>query len=208
MNLHYGDALWAEVNYRHERARASWPVRPKTTSDGAVERVWSAVRRRLRQAFCSDRLDQNVTQSHHQKDETSMSVRITRVAPADEALIHGVVADIEHGFNDKDPELLVRHIDDETVIVSPAAAVLRGRLAIEQSAQQLFINGPLAEARVHYRLTEISLLAPGVAVAQKHAWNTPEEADDGAPPQMIGLYVFIHRHGRWWISRRQTTKVR
>lgn len=133
---------------------------------------------------------------------------ITKITQQDETLIRGIVADIEQGFNTNDPELLARHIADEAVIINPLGTVMRGPAAVEESARELLIGGPLAVATAHYRLTEISLLATDVAVAQKSAWSTPSEADDGALPQMISLYVFVRRDGRWWISRRQNTTVR
>lgn len=83
-------------------------------------------------------------------------------------------------FNDNDAELLARHIDDDAVIVGPAGTVTRGPLAVEEVARELLIGGPLAGLTAHYRLTEISLLAPDVAVAPKSAWSIPTEADDGA----------------------------
>lgn len=46
-----------------------------------------------------------------------------------------------------------------------------------------------------------------VEESAKSAWRSPQEVDDGAPPQMIALYVFVRRHGRWWISRRQNTEL-
>lgn len=133
---------------------------------------------------------------------------ITGPTHEDETLLRGIVADIEQGFTDNDPELLARHVADDAVIVNPLGTVLRGPAAVEESARELLIDGPLADATAHYRLAEISLLAPEVAVAHKSAWSTRAEADDGAPPQMIALYVFIRRDGRWWISRRQHTLVR
>ncbi|HEX7352079.1 hypothetical protein, partial [Brachybacterium sp.] len=67
--------------------------------------------------------------------------------------------------------------------------------------------GPLRTATAHYRLSDVALVAPDVAVAHKSAWSTVEEADGGAPPAMNAHYVFVRREGRWWILRRQNTLV-
>lgn len=204
-NLHI-EAIRAEVNYRHERARASWPSASTRSSRSAALRFWATVRRWMR-PLRGQRVEQSIGQTHPHDKETSPLTVITTVAQEDQTLIRGIVADIERGFNDNAPELLSRHIDDDAVIVSPAGKVLRGPAAVEESARELLIGGPLVGVTADYRLVEISLLAPDVAVAHQCAWNTPTQADDGAPPQMIALYVFIHRDGRWWISRRQNTPV-
>lgn len=125
----------------------------------------------------------------------------------DDSAIRRIVADIEHGFNNNDPELLARHIDDDALVVNRLGTVMRGRAAIEESGREVLVGGPLADATAHYRLTEMSLLAPNVAVAQKSAWKSRANADEGDPPQTIALYVFIHRDGRWWVNRRQNTEV-
>lgn len=202
------DAIRAEVNYRHEHARASWPTGSTTTLRGAAIRLWTTIRRWMHSRRGHQRTAQNLRQTHHHdKDAYPMTVNTT-AAQEDGALIRGIVADIEQGFNDNDPELLARHIADDGLVINPLGTVMQGPLAVEESARELLIGGSLAGATAHYRLTEISLLAPDVAVAHKSAWATAADADDGAPPQMIALYVFIHRDGRWWISRRQNTEVR
>lgn len=206
MSSPYVEAIRAEADYRRERATDSWPSASTTSTPGATRRLWTKVRRWMARRRGHDSAKQGVSQ-HDDKDTYPMTVT-TKVTQQDEVSIRGIVADIEQGFNSNDPELLARHIAEDAMIINPLGTVMRGPAAVEQSARETLIGGPLTEARAHYRLTEISLLAPGVAVAQKNAWDTPAEADDGAPPQMIALYVFIHRYDRWWISRRQNTKVR
>lgn len=152
--------------------------------------------------------EQSIRKTQHDDKDTCPMNEITKITQEDETLIRGIVADIEQGFNTNHPELLARHIADEAVIINPLGRVMRGPAAVEESARELLIGGPLATATAHYRLTEISLVATDVAVAQKSAWSTPNEADGGAAPQMISLYVFVRRDDRWWISRRQNTTVR
>lgn len=54
-----------------------------------------------------------------------MTTSSTPLDAADEAAIHSIVADIEQGFNDNDPELLVRHIAPDALIVNPLGVVMR-----------------------------------------------------------------------------------
>lgn len=133
----------------------------------------------------------------------------THASPSqvEEATLHRIVADIEQGFNDNDPEALVRHIAADAVIVNPLGTVMRGAEEVEASVRPLLTAGALHRATAHYRLSDISMLAPDVAVAHKSAWATQAEADGGEPPQMNALYVFVRRKGTWWIVRRQNTAV-
>lgn len=55
-----------------------------------------------------------------------MTTSSTPLAAADEAAIHRIVADIEQGFNDNDPEPLVRHVAPDALIVNPLGSVVRG----------------------------------------------------------------------------------
>ncbi len=129
------------------------------------------------------------------------------IDPADEAAIRGIVADIEAGFNGNDPDLLVRHIAPDALVVNALGGVLHGREEIDKATRAGLARGPLHDATAHYRLTDITLLSPDIAVAHKNAWSTPEAADSGASPEMNALYVLARRDGRWWIVRRQNTLV-
>ena len=130
----------------------------------------------------------------------------TAIGAEDEAAIRAIVADVEAGFNDNDADLLLRHVAEDALIVNAVGHVLRGGDAIEASTRA-GLAGPLRDARAHYRVTDIELLAPDVAVAHKSAWATAEAADSGAPPEMNALYVLVRRDGRWFIARRQNTLV-
>lgn len=128
-------------------------------------------------------------------------------SPEDSAALRRVVADVERGFNENDPDLLVRHIAPDAVIVNARGAVLRGRAAVEAATRTGLAQGPLRTATAHYRLSDVALVGPDVAVAHKSAWSSVEDADDGAPPEMNAHYTFVRREGRWWILRRQNTLV-
>jgi len=125
----------------------------------------------------------------------------------DDSEIRRIVADIEQAFNDNDPKGLVRHIATDVLIVNPLGRDMRGPDEAEASVRPLLVGGPLQDATAHYRLTDVSLLTPDVVVALKSAWAGPQQADDGAPPEMNALYVFAKRDGTWWVLRRQNTTV-
>lgn len=135
-----------------------------------------------------------------------MTTPPTLLAAADEAAIHRIVADIEQGFNDNDPEPLVRHIAPDALIVNPLGSVMRGPEEVQTSIRPL-LKGPLQDATAHYRLSDLAQLAPGVVVAHKSAWSSRQAADAGEPPQMNALYVFVKHEDTWWIARRQNTTV-
>jgi hypothetical protein len=65
----------------------------------------------------------------------------------------------------------------------------------------------LRDATAHYRISDIELVAPDVAVLHKEAWSTEAAADAGEPAEMNALYVMVRRDGRWWVLRRQNTLV-
>ncbi|ATG54997.1 DUF4440 domain-containing protein [Brachybacterium ginsengisoli] len=140
---------------------------------------------------------------------SSDSVHDHQPAPVAEIsdALRRVVGDVERGFTENDAGLLVRHVAPDAVIVNALGAVLRGRAAVEAATRAGLSRGPLSTATAHYRLSDIALVAPDVAVAHKSAWSTVEDADRGAPPEMNAHYVFVRREGRWWILRRQNTLV-
>jgi uncharacterized protein (TIGR02246 family) len=140
--------------------------------------------------------------------DTSAAPRLTdaTLPEADLAAITQVVKDVEDGFNANDPDLLTAHVAEDAVVVNARGAVLRGRAAVDE-ANRVGLAGPLREATAHYRVSDVAAVAPGVVVATKSAWSTPEAADAGAAPEMLALYVLVQRDGRWWIVRRQNTLV-
>ena len=129
------------------------------------------------------------------------------VDPADEQAIRQIVADIEEGFNTNQPHLLVRHMAADALIVNPFGVVMHGPEEVKASVAALLEGGPLQEATAHYRLTDITLLAPDVIVAHKNAWSSQQMADAGEPPEMNSLYVLVKRDGAWEIVRRQNTAI-
>lgn len=129
------------------------------------------------------------------------------LAADDEAAIRGIIADVETGFNTNDVDLLVRHFAPDSIAVDARGVVLRGGDEIARATRDALASGPLRDATAHYRLTDVTLLAPDIAVAHKSAWSTSAAADGGAPPEMTALYVLARRDGRWRIVRRQNTLV-
>ncbi|GAA3398331.1 YybH family protein [Cryptosporangium minutisporangium] len=126
--------------------------------------------------------------------------------PEDEAALRRIVRDVEDGFNRNDPALLSAHIAEDAVIGTARGTWATGRAAIDE-ANQAVLTGFLRDATAYYEFSDAVALAPDVAVAQKRAWSTRDAADAGEPPEMIALYVFVRRDGRWWIARRQNTLV-
>lgn len=122
---------------------------------------------------------------------------------ADEAAIAAIIRDVERGFNDNDPELSTTHFADDAVAVTATGRLLRGRAALLE-ANRTGLAGPLRDATAHYRLDAITFLAPDVAIAHKLAWSTTADAEL-RDPEMIALYVFGRRDGRWQIIARHNT---
>lgn len=67
--------------------------------------------------------------------------------------------------------------------------------------------GYLNESTAYYELTDVVALSPDVITSRKNTWSTKQDADDGNPPEMNALYIFVKRDGRWLIWRRQNTIV-
>lgn len=129
------------------------------------------------------------------------------ITPQDSAAITAIVANVEKGFNENDPDLLTRDIASDARIVNAVGVELIGLDQIEASARHGLTQTSLSDATAHYRVHGVELLAPDIAVAQKRAWSTPEAAERGDSPEMVALYVFARRDGRWWVIRRQNTLV-
>lgn len=130
-----------------------------------------------------------------------------RITPQDSAAITAIVANVEKGFNGNDADLLTRDIAPDARIVNAVGVELVGRDEIEASARHGLEQTSLRDATVHYRVHSVELLAPDIAVAEKRAWSTPEAAERGESPEMVALYVFARRGGRWWVIRRHNTLV-
>ena len=64
MTLHY-EAMRAEIDYRHEQARRSWPVRaPKPEAAGRRRRLWSVATRWIRLANRRRSPGENIVRVH------------------------------------------------------------------------------------------------------------------------------------------------
>lgn len=126
---------------------------------------------------------------------------------ADLTEIHAIVDDVQDGFNNNDAALMNAHIAEDAVLVNARGAVLTGRPAIMESTEAALAAGFLKDATAYYELTDVVALSPDVITARKDAWSTRKNAQDGDPPEMNALYVFVRRADRWLIWRRQNTIV-
>ncbi|MBE2315790.1 SgcJ/EcaC family oxidoreductase [Solirubrobacter sp. CPCC 204708] len=127
---------------------------------------------------------------------------------ADIAELRAIIADVQTGFNENDPELLVGHFTDEGTAVNVMGALLRGREAMLEASREL-LTGPLKDERARYVLGDVTFLGPDVAVAHKTARAIDRAgAELDARDAMIALYVFVREAGRWRIAARQNTLIR
>lgn len=130
-----------------------------------------------------------------------------QLSAADEAALRDVISTVELGFNTNDVELLLRDIAEDAHVVNAIGTVLRGREAILDATRVGLAGAHLRDATAHYRVSDVELLAPGVAVLHKEAWSSEAAAAASEPAEMNALYVMVWRGGRWWVLRRQNTLV-
>jgi uncharacterized protein (TIGR02246 family) len=143
-------------------------------------------------------------------DETN-AVRPTLADGADHrddiVAIRAVIADVELGYNTKNPVPAVGHFSADAVVINASGALIEGWDAIEEAHRAGFA-GFLRDGFVRYEVGPVMFVQPGVAIALKQARAT--EAD-GTPidvePAMRALYVLVKREGRWWIAARGNTPV-
>ena len=118
-----------------------------------------------------------------------------------------MIADIETGFNTKDPELSVAHFTDDGWAVGVSGVRTAGRAALLES-HRAALAGPLRDQYARYRVGEVNLVRADVAIAQKYAAATDR---DGRPLDldhvMIALYVLVREGGCWRVAARQNTLV-
>ncbi len=127
--------------------------------------------------------------------------------PHDLEQIQAIVRDVQDGFNTNDASLMNAHLADDAIVVNARGAVLAGRAAIQKVSEDALAAGYLNESTAYYDLSDVAALSPDVIAARKNAWSTKQDADDGNPPEMNALYIFVKRDGRWLIWRRQNTIV-
>jgi len=130
-----------------------------------------------------------------------------RITSADEAALREVISRVELGFNTNDAELLLADVADDAQVVNAVGTVLRGREEIVAATRAGLANSSLRMATAHYRVSDLELIAPDVAVLHKDAWSSEADAEAGKPAEMNALYVFVRRDGWWWILRRQNTLI-
>jgi uncharacterized protein (TIGR02246 family) len=62
--------------------------------------------------------------------------------------------------------------------------------------------------RDRYRVVEVTLLRPDVAIAHKTARATTADGTlIDTEPAMVALYVLVKEDGQWWTAARQNTLV-
>ena len=127
------------------------------------------------------------------------------VKPTSTAL-RAVIADVEAGSNDNDPELSVEHFTPDATAVNVMGALVRGRDALLE-ANRRGLAGPLKDERARYELRDIAFVGPDVALAHKTARAVDPDGAVDEQHAMIALYVFVKREGRWMIAARQNTLV-
>lgn len=126
---------------------------------------------------------------------------------ADVAAIAGVIADVQAGFNGKDPELSTAHFAANATAVTATGVEVDGIEALRE-ANRTGLAGPLSDQYARYELQRVSFPRPDVALAYKHATaTTPDGEPIDVGHAMVALYVLVREAGRWWIVARQNTLV-
>jgi uncharacterized protein (TIGR02246 family) len=109
------------------------------------------------------------------------------------AAIRAVIADIELGYNTKDPAPAVEHFSADALVINASGAVVAGWDAI-QEAHRAGFTGFLKGGFVRYGVGPIMFVQPDVAIALKEARAT--EADGtliDEQPAMRALYVLVRQ---------------
>ena len=122
--------------------------------------------------------------------------------------LRAIIADVQRGFNDNDPELLVAHFAEDGTAVNVMGALLEGRESMLR-----FPAGSCWPA--HSRMSElattsgISPSSPRMSRSRtrRRARSTQSGADIDDRDTMIALYVFVRREDRWLIAARQNTLI-
>ena len=121
--------------------------------------------------------------------------------------LRAIIADVQRGFNDNDPELLVAHFAEDGTAVNVMGALLEGRESMLRSGREL-LAGPLKDERARYDVRDIAFLTADVAIAHTTARAVDQSgADIDDRDTMIALYVFVRREDRWLIVARQNTLI-
>lgn len=135
------------------------------------------------------------------------AARQPRAGTHDEDEIRAVIADVETGFNTNDADLLSKHFAGDAKVVAAFGQMIDGREAIEEANRQGVASPFLKDATAHYRISAVTFVEQDVALVRKLAWSNATDESAGEPPEMVALYVFVRRDGRWWISARQNTLI-
>ena len=121
--------------------------------------------------------------------------------------LRAIIADVQRGFNDNDPDLLAAHFTEDGTAVNVMGALLEGRESMVRTGREL-LAGPLKDERARYDVRDIAFLTADVAIAHKTARAVNlGGADIDDRDTMIALYVFVRREDRWLIAARQNTLI-
>lgn len=121
--------------------------------------------------------------------------------------IKRIIADVETGFNTRDPDLSVEHFARNALVVNVAGVRLSGWDALLDATLRS-LAGPLRDQFARYEVGDVVFPRPDVAIAHTRAWATTA---DGEPMDvahsMITMYVLVKEDELWWVAVRQNTMV-
>ncbi|WP_265946628.1 YybH family protein [Dechloromonas sp. A34] len=115
---------------------------------------------------------------------------------ADRQQLLGILGDIEHGINDANIELMVRHIDDKAVVTWLNAEVSQGPDGVRAYFKRMVGSGPdtvLSKYQTHPKISQPAIFYGDVAVAN----GTTE---DEFTPHRRSVFNFS---SRWTASLRK-----
>ncbi|MGW1998068.1 SgcJ/EcaC family oxidoreductase [Embleya sp. NPDC001921] len=124
------------------------------------------------------------------------------VSGQDRRDLEQLIAQIETGFNQKDPAVIDGPFSDDAVVIVPDGTVLRGwsNLFEYHTAR---LNGPVTGWTTRITMTDISSPAPDLAILHlRQDTTTPQGAFANH-----GTAVAVRKDGAWWISAMQNTNV-
>jgi uncharacterized protein (TIGR02246 family) len=130
-----------------------------------------------------------------------------KLSDADRAAIESVITNVERGFNTNDADVSCRDFTANARTVTALGSRVTGAAALLEAHRAGFA-GPLGEQYARYRVDDIVLVRPDVALAFKQAWAT--DAAGAAltdEPAMVALYLLVRERERWWIAARANTLV-
>lgn len=121
--------------------------------------------------------------------------------------IKRIIADVETGFNTRNPDLSVEHFARNASVVNVASVLLSGRDALFDATRRSLVE-PLHDQFARDEVGDVFFLRPDVAIVHERAWAT---AADGEPKEvahsMIAMCVLVKEGELWWVAARKNTMV-